>query len=145
PPHASSTARSSASVPRSASPPRSSTRAARWVCGSSPPRSTWCAARARSVPDQVAGRWGAPVIRPPRADELERLRAIESAAGRAFLDVGMPEVAADEPPRLDTLERYRTAGWAWVITAGTPDQVASVTGTARAEEVAGYVIVDVLD
>ena len=85
------------------------------------------------------------MIRPPRADELERLRAIESAAGRAFLDVGMPEVAADEPPRLDTLERYRTAGWAWVITAGTPDQVASVTGPARAEEVAGYVIVDVLD
>jgi GNAT superfamily N-acetyltransferase len=74
------------------------------------------------------------VIRPPRADELERLRTVERAAGRAFVDVGMPEIAADEPPPVDTLARYRAAGRAWVITTGPGDGM-----------VAGYVIVDELD
>lgn len=74
------------------------------------------------------------MIRPPRADELERLRDIERAAGRLFADVGMPEIAADEPASLTVLERYRTAGWAWVVTEDS-----------AADDVAvGYVIVDVL-
>lgn len=71
------------------------------------------------------------MIRPPLAGELGRLRAIERAAGRVFVDVGMPEIAADEPPSLATLERHRVAGWAWVVTVG--------------EAIAGYVIVDVVD
>ena len=37
------------------------------------------------------------VIRPPAPDELERLQEIEVVAGRAFVDVGMPEIASDEP------------------------------------------------
>lgn len=71
------------------------------------------------------------MIRPPLAGELECLRAIERVAGRVFVDVGMPEIAADEPPSLATLERHRAAGWAWVVTVE--------------QTIAGYVIVDVLD
>jgi hypothetical protein len=37
-------------------------------------------------------------IRPPRRDELETLRAIELAAGQAFIAAGMPEVPPTEPP-----------------------------------------------
>lgn len=85
------------------------------------------------------------MIRPPRAAELERLRAIEIAAGRVFLDVGMPEIAADEPPPLDVLERYRAAGWAWVVTVADDDADETAAGPTGAQEIAGYVIVDVLD
>ena len=74
------------------------------------------------------------MIRPPRADELERLREIERAAGRAFIDVGMPEIAADEPPTVEALDRYRQAGRAWVV---TPDDGPDIP--------AGYVLVDVVD
>lgn len=70
------------------------------------------------------------VIRPPAPDELERLRQIERAAGQAFAAVGMPEIASDDPLPVAVLERYRTAGRAWVVTA---DGV-----------VAGYLLVDVL-
>ncbi|HEX3331661.1 MAG TPA: GNAT family N-acetyltransferase [Gaiellales bacterium] len=54
------------------------------------------------------------VIRPPAADELGRLVAIEAAAGRAFADHGMPEIAADDPGSPAELEAYRAAGRAWV-------------------------------
>ena len=55
-----------------------------------------------------------PRIRHPRRDELEALREIERQAGRAYADVGMEEIARDEPPGLGTLERHRSAGGAWV-------------------------------
>ncbi len=86
------------------------------------------------------------MIRPPWADELERLRDIERAAGRAFAEVGMPEIAADEPPSVAVLERYRVAGWAWVVTAGVRP-ADDDGGGAPADDavVAGYVIVDLLD
>jgi ribosomal protein S18 acetylase RimI-like enzyme len=95
------------------------------------------------------------VIRPPRADELERLRDIERAAGRVFADVGLPEVAADEPPPVAVLERYRLGGWAWVATApgeadgGQADGAGAPGGdggpSAGDDLAVGYVIVDVLD
>ncbi|HEX5947620.1 MAG TPA: GNAT family N-acetyltransferase [Acidimicrobiales bacterium] len=85
------------------------------------------------------------MIRPPRSAELERLRAIEIAAGQAFLDVGMPEIAADEPPPLDALERYLADGWAWVITVGDSDPDETEAGPTSAQPIGGYVIVDVLD
>jgi GNAT superfamily N-acetyltransferase len=66
------------------------------------------------------------VVRAPRPDELERLRDIERAAGRAFVDVGMPDIAADEPPSAAVLDRYRRAGWAWVVA------VAPAAGDGRA-------------
>lgn len=54
------------------------------------------------------------LIRPPAADELARLVAIEAAAGQAFADHGMPEIAADDPGSPAELEAYRAAGRAWV-------------------------------
>lgn len=46
--------------------------------------------------------------------ELPALQDIERAAGAPFRDLGMPEIADDEPPGLDELERYRRAGHCWV-------------------------------
>ncbi len=54
------------------------------------------------------------VIRPPTAREIPTLRRIEREAGAAFVAVGLPEVAADEPPPLVHLEAFRVAGRAWV-------------------------------
>jgi GNAT superfamily N-acetyltransferase len=48
-----------------------------------------------------------------------------------FVDVGMPEIAADEPPSMATLESYRAAGRAWAVESSGM--------------VAGYVLVDVVD
>jgi GNAT superfamily N-acetyltransferase len=53
-------------------------------------------------------------IRPPRRDELERLRSIERDAGQAFAAIGMAEIAADEPPSLVELESHRAHGRVWV-------------------------------
>ncbi|WP_371663456.1 GNAT family N-acetyltransferase [Streptomyces sp. NBC_00280] len=53
-------------------------------------------------------------IRPATAAELPALRAIERAAGSPYRELGMAEIADDEPPALDVLERYRRAGRAWV-------------------------------
>ncbi|MEU9570882.1 GNAT family N-acetyltransferase [Streptomyces massasporeus] len=46
--------------------------------------------------------------------ELPVLQDIERAAGAPFREFGMPEIADDDPPALDTLERYRRAGRCWV-------------------------------
>jgi GNAT superfamily N-acetyltransferase len=53
-------------------------------------------------------------IRAVAADELSRLQDIERAAGECFRDIGMPEIAADEPLSLDELARYVRADRAWV-------------------------------
>ena len=53
-------------------------------------------------------------IRAVQAEELPLLQDIELAAGRCFRDIGMPEIAGDEPLPLDELARYRQAGEAWV-------------------------------
>lgn len=53
-------------------------------------------------------------IRAVHSDELPRLQDIERAAGRCFHDIGMPEIADDEPPALDVLAHHRDAGLAWV-------------------------------
>jgi GNAT superfamily N-acetyltransferase len=53
-------------------------------------------------------------IRPPRRDELDALRSIERDAGRGFADIGMPEIAGDEPLSVTELEAFRAAGRAWV-------------------------------
>jgi GNAT superfamily N-acetyltransferase len=71
------------------------------------------------------------VIRPPAPGELARLQEIEVAAGQAFADVGMAEIAAADPPSLATLERYRAADRTWVVTVG--------------DAVAGYILMDLVD
>ncbi|MFF7307898.1 GNAT family N-acetyltransferase [Streptomyces sp. NPDC008137] len=53
-------------------------------------------------------------VRPATAAELPALQDIERAAGVPFRDLGMPEIADDEPPGLDVLECYRRAGRCWV-------------------------------
>src|SRR5919108_678574 len=54
-------------------------------------------------------------IRAVRLDELPVLQDIERAAGQCFRDIGMPEIAEDEPLPLPELARYHHAGLAWVV------------------------------
>lgn len=72
------------------------------------------------------------VIRALRADDIDAVQAIEVAAGRAFADVGLPEIADDEPSPAPTLEARAAAGRGWVV---TDDQDRSLA----------YVIVDIVD
>ncbi|MFI1421170.1 GNAT family N-acetyltransferase [Streptomyces sp. NPDC020731] len=53
-------------------------------------------------------------IRPAAPGELPALQDIERAAGAPFRDLAMPDIADDDPPALDVLERYRRAGHCWV-------------------------------
>jgi GNAT superfamily N-acetyltransferase len=53
-------------------------------------------------------------LRAVRPNELPLLREIEWVAGRRFGDIGMPEIAADEPLPLGELARHQRAGLAWV-------------------------------
>ena len=57
-------------------------------------------------------------------EELVVLQDIERAAGRCFRDIGMPEIADDEPPTLDELAAYRRAGRAWVAVDASDRPVA---------------------
>jgi GNAT superfamily N-acetyltransferase len=54
------------------------------------------------------------LIRAVRLDELPVLQDIERAAGRRFRDIGMTEIADDEPLPLGELARYQHAELAWV-------------------------------
>ncbi|MGW8329279.1 GNAT family N-acetyltransferase [Streptomyces sp. NPDC055897] len=53
-------------------------------------------------------------IRAVHSEELPALQDIERAAGQCFHDVGMPEIAEDEPLSLRELDGYRQTGLAWV-------------------------------
>lgn len=53
-------------------------------------------------------------------DELAGVAALERAAGQPFRDIGMPEIADDDPPTEDVLLDYVRAGRAWVAGAGRP-------------------------
>ncbi|MEY2421731.1 MAG: hypothetical protein QOI95_1798 [Acidimicrobiaceae bacterium] len=70
-------------------------------------------------------------IRPPGATEIETLRDIERAAGALFIDVGMADVAADEPFSVDELTVYLRDERVWVV---TDDDVP-----------VGYALVDIVD
>jgi GNAT superfamily N-acetyltransferase len=69
-------------------------------------------------------------IRPPRRDELPLLVEIERAAGRAYADHGMPEIAADDPGSAAELEPYRAAGAAWVAVDDRDTPVAYIITAA---------------
>ncbi|WP_341718274.1 GNAT family N-acetyltransferase [Micromonospora sp. FIMYZ51] len=71
-------------------------------------------------------------IREVRQDELAALQVIERAAGECFRDVGMPQIADDDPLPLDVLARYHEAGRAWVATDATDTPT-------------GYLIADMVD
>jgi GNAT superfamily N-acetyltransferase len=72
------------------------------------------------------------VVRPPTISELPALRTIERLAGERFRDVGLPDVADDEPLSLDVLTHHTERGRCWVAVddAGGP---------------IGYVLVDAVD
>lgn len=53
-------------------------------------------------------------IRTVRPDELPLLQEIERAAGECFREIGMAEIADDDPLPLGELARYHGAGLAWV-------------------------------
>lgn len=71
-------------------------------------------------------------VRPSRTEDGCALREIERAAGERFREVGLPDVADDEPLPTEVLARYAMEGRSWVAVddAGNP---------------IGYVIVDVID
>lgn len=71
-------------------------------------------------------------VRAPMPDELPLLQAIGVAAGRRFAEVDLVDVAADPPPELADLERWRKAGRAWVT-------------TDRDGHPVGFVVVDLVD
>jgi GNAT superfamily N-acetyltransferase len=79
-------------------------------------------------------------IRAAALDELPGLRDIERAAGRCFRDVGMPEIAGDEPLTAEELGRYQRDGRAWVATGDDGRPVAyliadPVDGNLHVEQV----------
>ncbi|AEV85778.1 GCN5 family N-acetyltransferase [Actinoplanes sp. SE50] len=59
------------------------------------------------------------IIRPMRPDDLLAVQDIERSAGEQFRDIGMPEIADDDPFTIDELTRYLRTGLAWV--AADPD------------------------
>ncbi len=71
-------------------------------------------------------------IRAPSENDLSVMQDIERAAGSWFREIGMPEIADDEPMPLEGLARYRRDGRAWVAVddAGVP---------------AAYLVVDIMD
>jgi ribosomal protein S18 acetylase RimI-like enzyme len=71
-------------------------------------------------------------IRAVRPAELPILQDIERAAGDCFRDIGMGQVADDEPLPLDVLASYHEAGRAWVA-------------VEENEVLAGYLVADVVD
>jgi GNAT superfamily N-acetyltransferase len=79
------------------------------------------------------------MIRPAAPSDLVPLRGIERAAGEPFRDLGMPEIADDEPLTIAELARYQADGRAWVHVEGTRPVayllVAPVDGHAHVEQV----------
>ena len=70
-------------------------------------------------------------VRAATAADGEALRVLERAAGERFREVGMGEVADDDPMALDELAAYAADGRSWVADAG---------GTTI-----GYLLVDLVD
>ncbi len=70
--------------------------------------------------------------RPATADDGPTLRAIEVRAGRRFADVGLEDIAEDEPMSLDRLAAYAA-------------DARSAVAVDEAGAVVGYVLVDRVD
>jgi GNAT superfamily N-acetyltransferase len=63
-------------------------------------------------------------IRPAQTNELPALQVIEQAAGQPFADIGMSEIALDEPPPLPVLSASEQAGLLWVAADEADEPVA---------------------
>ena len=77
-------------------------------------------------------------IRAVTEDELPLLGELERAAGAPFAEIGMPEIAEDEPPAPEELARYLEHGTALVAEA--PDR--TIAGYLLAEPVDGALHVE---
>lgn len=80
------------------------------------------------------------MIREARVEELTLLRAIETAAGEVFRELGMVEIADDAPLTVDELAAYQGDGRAWVYVDGADRPVAylliqRVNDSAHVEQV----------
>lgn len=89
-------------------------------------------------------------IRPAAPGELPALQDLERAAGAPFRDVGMPDIAEDEPPALDLLERYRRAGRCWVAADeadadAVGDDGGGEGGGEGGDRLLGYLIAEPVD
>ncbi|MEU2313715.1 GNAT family N-acetyltransferase [Streptomyces albidoflavus] len=79
-------------------------------------------------------------IRAVHQAELTALQDIERAAGVWFREIGMAEIADDEPPPVAELARYARSGLAWVAADGEDRPVAylvaeRVDGNLHVEQV----------
>ncbi len=79
-------------------------------------------------------------IRVADVEDLPTIRDIEREAGRSFRDVGMPEIAEDEPLPVDELVRHQRGSRAWVAVDGNDRPVAYliadlVDGNVHVEQV----------
>lgn len=79
-------------------------------------------------------------IRAVTEADLPILQSIEIRAGLPFAEIGMIEVAEDDPPELETLRAFAAAGraWAWPGPDGVPVAylvLAVVDGQAHIEQV----------
>jgi GNAT superfamily N-acetyltransferase len=71
-------------------------------------------------------------VRPARAEDGPALREIERRASERFRDVGMPEIADDQPASVEELADYADDGRSWVAVDSSSTPI-------------GYVLVDVVD
>lgn len=71
-------------------------------------------------------------IRPARPSDSEVLQDIEIVAGAQFREIGMPEIADDDPMSVERLTAYAEDGHSWVA-------------ADLQEYLLGYVLVDVID
>jgi GNAT superfamily N-acetyltransferase len=71
-------------------------------------------------------------IRPCLPGDAPALQVIECLAGERFREVGLADVADNEPASVDTLAHYATAGRGWVAVDESGEPV-------------GFVVVDVVD
>lgn len=60
----------------------------------------------------MSGAWH---VRLATTDDIESLQAIEVDAGRRFRDLGMDEIADDDPPATELLEAHIGNSSAWVV------------------------------
>ncbi|MCM2577130.1 GNAT family N-acetyltransferase [Streptomyces meridianus] len=79
-------------------------------------------------------------IRPVRSEDIPALQQIERAAGQQFDEVGMPEIAADEPFSAAEFLPYLRAGLGWAVVDGRDVPVAyavaePVDGNLHVEQV----------
>ncbi len=72
------------------------------------------------------------VVRAGSAEDGVAIREIERRAGERYRDVGLPEVAEQEPPSIEVLARYAIDGRSWVALDDAGDGI-------------GYVLVDIVD